>query len=67
MAGKREPEQDDQSGGTDDQGEPDKPAKPRAPKRGDFERLMNRAAKQPAKQRQAPVKPPPQRHQRRGR
>jgi hypothetical protein len=36
-------------------------------KRGDFERLMQKGTKQPAKQRQAPVKPPPQRHQRRGR
>jgi hypothetical protein len=55
---------------TDDQSEP----KPRtlknkptpAPKRRDFERLMKKASRPPAKQRQA-AKPPPQRHQRRGR
>jgi hypothetical protein len=56
---------------TDDEREPEpeperKPAKP-IPKRGDLQRLMQKATKQPAKQRQAPVKPPPQRHQRRGR
>jgi hypothetical protein len=36
------------------------------PKRSDFERLLKKAAKQPAKQRQA-AKPPPKQHQRRGR
>ena len=56
---------------TDDAHEPKpKPVKGKAspiPKRADFERLMRKATKQPAKQRQAPAKPPPQRHQRRGR
>jgi hypothetical protein len=56
---------------TDDAHEPKpKPVKGKGspvPKRGDFERLMQKATKQPAKQRQAPAKPPPQRHQRRGR
>jgi hypothetical protein len=56
---------------TDDQSKPEreserKPVKP-IPKRGDLQRLMRKATKQPAKQRQAPAKPPPQRHQRRGR
>jgi hypothetical protein len=56
---------------TDDHGKPEheperKPVKP-IPKRGDLQRLMRKATKQPAKQRQAPAKPPPQRHQRRGR
>jgi hypothetical protein len=55
---------------TDDEREP-KQKTPKGkvspiPKRGDFERLMKKAAKQPAKQRQV-AKPPPQRHQRRGR
>jgi hypothetical protein len=44
-----------------------KPVEIPVPKRGDVERLLNRAAKQPAKQRRAPMKPPPQRHQRSGR
>jgi hypothetical protein len=56
---------------TDDPREPKpKPEKGKpgpVPKRGDLARLMQKATKQPAKQRQAPVKPPPQRHQRRGR
>jgi hypothetical protein len=54
---------------TEDQEEPkQKPLKGKAPvpKRGDFERLMKKAARPPAKQRQV-AKPPPQRHQRRGR
>jgi hypothetical protein len=60
---------------SDDQHEPEdapepkrKPIKP-APKRGDLERLLNKAGKQPSKQRQRQqsAKPPPMRHQRRGR
>jgi hypothetical protein len=53
----------------DDQHEPkQKPFKGKetpVPKRGDFERLLRKSAKQPPRQRPV-AKPPPQRHQRRG-